>query len=112
MSKIIEDFSKSIERTALKDGKKFCVSVKLEIQEPWFDDVLVAYTFNSYQEDFQDLFAEALEKYKKLVYTTGVTGRTLDDVMQSTVTCAMQSRFGDRLTTRRGKLGDTIFELK
>lgn len=114
MSNVIEDFSVKVEMVNPNNGYKYTDHVNLEVQEGWhvFGDTKVAYTFNSDSENTARQLFKALEKYKALVFVTGVTGRTKNWLIQCAMKRHMERLFGDRVTIEDYRMASTLFRLK
>lgn len=107
MSKTIEDFSTKVEMVNPSNGYKYVDHVGLKVMEGWavYGGTKVAYTFNSDSENTAKQLFKALEKYKKLVFVTGVTGRTKNQLIQSIIRRHIEHLYGDRV-----KIEGTIME--
>lgn len=75
MDKLIKDMSKY-------GNNNSCYELKIM---DWGRPNLVAYTFNSYGEAFCKALFEALKEYKDLTLETGVSGNTMNDIIQHNV---------------------------
>lgn len=111
MSKTIKKFETTKTYT-WQDGSEHSVKYSLDIMD-WGEPNIIAYSFNDYEEEFCKLFVEALKEYKSLKFVTGVTGSTMNDIMQTNVTRYLKNEFGDKLAVKAGtgRNYDTLFRL-
>ena len=96
MSKVIEDFSKRVEMVNPENGFKYTDFVDLTVQD-WGGDCYVAYTFNSDSLNTGKQMAEALKKYGKLRFVTGVTGGMKNDLIQKAIIKHVKDVLGDKV---------------
>lgn len=106
----IEDFSGKFEMVNPNNGYKWTDNVHLEILD-WGYECYVAYTFNDYSENTAKQLMKALEKYGVLTYITGVTGRTMNSIMQSEMTRMITELSDGKVKVSRGELSGTRFML-
>ncbi len=114
MSNVIEDFSVKVPMVNPENNHHYTDYVDLKIEEgwSWYGDMKVAYTFNSDSENTARQLFKALEKYKALVFVTGVTGRTKNWLIQCAMKRHMERLFGDRVTIEDYRMASTLFRLK
>jgi len=116
MSNTIKDFSHGYTFKTV-DGQERQSAVELKIQDwnlsHWDKSYLVAYTFNDYNKEFIDTFVKALVEFKKLRLVTGVTGATMNDIIQSNVYIGVKERLGDMVKTEAesGRYYTVAYEL-
>ena len=96
MTKTIEDFSVKVQMVNPDNGYKYTDHVNLVVED-WNEVALVAYTFNSDSENTAKQLYKALEKYGRLLFVTGVTGRTKNQLIQMAVRDHMVKLYGDKI---------------
>lgn len=99
MSKVIEDFSAKFEMVNPDNGYHYTDHVQLEVMSDWvmYGNTKVAYTFNSDSVNTAKQLFKALEKYGRLAFVTGVTGRTKNELIQGQINRHMKELYGDRV---------------
>lgn len=110
MSKLIEDFSVKVPMVNPENGYRYTDFVNLEVMD-WNNPVLVAYTMNSHSENTARQLYKALEKYKKLRFVTGVTGRTLDQLIQQSLRKNMEKLYGGKIAIETSS-SSYVYQLK
>lgn len=111
MSELIEDFSKDFRMKNEKTGVEYYEKVDLRIMDWGKNHPAVAYTHNCYSENTAKQLVKALKKYKKLMFVCGVTGFTMNDIIQSNMRVHMEKLMGDKVNWERGEMTSTIFTL-
>lgn len=113
MSRVIEDFSKRIEMVNPENGYKHTDFVDLKVED-WGGDCYVASTFNCDSLNTAKQLVEALKKYRKLRFETGVTGGTKNDLIQRTMIRHMKNLLGDKVECEFSgmRYASAVFTLK
>ena len=96
MERTIEDFSTKIEMVNPENGYRWTDYVELVVKDWGYSTA--ACTFNSDGENTAKVLMKALEKYKKLLFVTGVTGGTKNDLIQHSVMKNMEKLYGGKFT--------------
>ena len=100
MSQVVEKFEKDYTVTNSVGVKTECrTSLQVMKWGPARKN-LVAYTFNSYNEPFCELLAEALKKYKVLDFETGVSGETMHGIICANVRSTLKKILGEHLDVK------------
>jgi len=112
MTHLVEDFSVEVPVTNPNITDEYTDNVDLKV-ESWSPSIYIAFTFNSESENTAKQLYKALEKYKRLRFTTGVMGHAENRQIQRTMRSHMSRLYGDKIRQEAvgGFYEDTIFEL-
>ena len=112
MTHLVEDFSVEVPVTNPNITDQYTENVDLKI-ESWSPSIYIAFTFNSKSENTAKQLYKALEKYKKLRFTTGVMGHAENSQIQQSMRSHMSRLYGEKIhqEVTGGLYKDTVFEL-
>jgi len=112
MIRLIEDFSIEVQVTDPNITEQYTEKVDLKVEE-WTPGTFTAYTFNGDTQNTAKQLYKALEKYKKLRFTTGVMGHAENSQIQQSMRSHTSRLYGDKIRQEivGGLYEDTIFEL-
>lgn len=112
MIHLVEDFSIEVPVTDPNITEHYTEKVDLKV-EKWVPDFYTAFTFNGDTQNTAKQLYKALEKYKRLRFTTGVMGHAENSQIQGNIRSHMSRLYGDKVRQEavEGFYEDTVFEL-
>ena len=112
MIRLIEDFSIEVQVTDPNITEQYTEKVDLKVEE-WTPGTFTAYTFNGDTQNTAKQLYKALEKYKKLRFTTGVMGHAENSQIQQSMRSHMSRLYGEKIhqEVTGGLYKDTGIEL-
>lgn len=112
MIHLVEDFSIEVPLTDPNITEQYTEKVDLKVEE-WTPGAYTAYTFNGDTQNTAKQLYKALEKYKKLLFITGVMDHEENSQIQGNMRSHMSRLYGDKIRQEiiDGLYEDTMAEL-